>query len=85
MNELEILRKLAAVAEREQVPEVDVRAAIIAAINAQDEQEDRPLFWIAGFASAAALTACLLAVQSFDLWLDPALISVFSIAGWVTL
>lgn len=85
MNELEILKKLAAVAGREQVPTVDARAAIIAAINAQDEQEDRPLLWIAGFASAAALTACVLAVESFDLWLDPALISAFSLAGWVTL
>lgn len=86
MNELDILRKLAAAADREQAPEVSVSSEVIAAISAaQDEQNDRPLMWIAGLASAAALTACVLAVQSFDLWLDPSLIAAFSLAGWVTL
>ncbi|MBI5252460.1 MAG: hypothetical protein HY912_23445 [Desulfomonile tiedjei] len=85
MKELEILKKLAAAANREQAPEVSVSAGIIAVINARDEQADRPLMWIAGLASAAALTVGVLAVQTFDLWLDPALISAFSLAGWVTL
>ena len=85
MNEIEILTKLVEAASRDQAPEVSVSEGIIAAINAQDEQADRPLFWIAGLASAAAVTACVLAVESFDLWLDPALIAAFSLAGWVTL
>ncbi len=84
MNELEILRKLAAAAEREKPPEVSVASGVIAALNsAQGEQIDRPLIWIAGLASAVALTACILAIQSFDLWLDPSLIAAFSFAGLV--
>ncbi len=58
MNELEILGKLAAAANRERAPEVSVSREVIAAINvAQDEQNDRPLIWIAALASVAALTA----------------------------
>ena len=86
MNELEILGKLAAAANRERAPEVSVSREVIAAINiAQDEQDDRPLIWIASLASAAALTACILAVQSFDVWLDPSLIAAISLMRGVTL
>jgi len=86
MNELEILEKLAAAANREQPPEVSVSRQVIAAINAaQNEQDDRPLIWIASLASAAALTACILAVQSFDIWLDPSLIAAVSLVRGVTL
>ena len=86
MNELEILGKLAAAANREPTPEVSVSREVIAAINAaQGEQDDLPLIWIASLASAAALTACVLAVQSFDLWLDPSLIAACSLLKGVTL
>jgi hypothetical protein len=86
MNELEILRKLAAAANREQTPEVSVSRQVIEAINiAQDEQDDRPLIWIASLASAAALIACILAAQSFDVWLDPSLIAAISLVRGVTL
>jgi hypothetical protein len=82
MNELEILNKLASAANKERVPEVSVSRGIIAAINFQDERTDTPLYWIAGFASAAAVVSCLLAVETFDLWLDPVLIGAFSLAAW---
>lgn len=86
MNELDIIRKLAAAANRERAPEVSVSREVIAAINvAQDEQNDRPLIWIAALASVAALTACILAVQSFDVWLDPTLIAASSLLRGVTL
>ncbi len=86
MNELEILGKLAAAANRERAPEVSVSREVVEAINnTQDEQYDRPLIWIAAIASAAAGVACILAMQSFDLWLDPSLIATFSIIGGVTL
>ncbi len=80
MNELGILRKLATAANRERAPEVSVSSSVIAAINAaQDEQYDRPLIWIASLASAAAFTACILAVESLDVLLDPSLIAAFSV------
>ena len=86
MNELEILGKLAAAANGERTPEVSVSREVIAAINAaQDEQNDRPLIWIAALASVAAFTACILAVQSFDVWLDPSLIAASSLLRGVTL
>lgn len=86
MNELEILGKLAAAANRERAPEVSVNREVIAAINvAQDEQNDRPLIWLAALSSVAALTACILAVQSFDVWLDPSLIAASSLLRGVTL
>jgi hypothetical protein len=86
MNEREILGKLAAAANRERAPAVSVSREVIAAINvAQDEQDDRPMIWIAALASAAAFTACILAVQSFDVWLDPSLIAAFSLVRGVTL
>lgn len=86
MNELDIIRKLAAAANRERTPEVSVSREVIAAIDvAQDEQNDRPLIWIAALASVAALTACILAVQSFDVWLDPSLIAASSLLRGVTL
>lgn len=86
MNELEILGKLAAAANRERAPEVSVSREVIAAINvAQDEQDDRPLIWIASLASAVAFTACIWAVQSFDVLLDPSLIAAFSLLRGVTL
>jgi len=86
MNELEILGKLAAAANRERAPEVSVSREVTAAINvAQDEQNDRPLIWLAALSSVAALTACILAVQSFDVWLDPSLIAASSLLRGVTL
>ncbi len=86
MNELEILGKLAAAANREQAPEVSVSREVIAAINiAQDEQDDRPLIWLAALASVAAVTACILAVESFDVWLEPSLIAASSLLRGVTL
>ncbi len=86
MNELEILRKLAAAANRERAPQVSVSRKVIAAINvAQDEQDDRPLIWIAALASLAAVTACVLAVESFDVWLDPSLIAASSLLRGVPL
>jgi hypothetical protein len=86
MNELEILGKLAAAANREHAPEVSLSREVIAAINvAQDEQDDRPLVWIACLSSAAAIIACILAVQSFDVWSDPTLIAAISLVKGVTL
>ena len=86
MNELEILGKLAAAANRERAPEVSVSRAVIATINvAQEVEDDRPLLWIASLASAAAFTACILAVNSFDVWLDPSLIAAISLVRGVSL
>jgi hypothetical protein len=85
MNELDIIRKLAVAAKGETIPEVSVTRAVIAAINANTEQSDRPLMWIAGLSSLAALAACVLAVQAFETWPDPSAIPLFAIAGLVTL
>jgi hypothetical protein len=85
MREIEILQKLALAASREEHPQMDVTRTVIAATLHSEESNMKPLLWIAGVASAFALTACVLAVQALDLWIDPTLISPFSLAAWVVL
>ena len=85
MNEIDILKKISAIAGKEEPPEVAVNKAVITAINSQKDGIEQPLVWMAALASAAAVGVCVLALETFDLWLDPILIGAFSFAAWVTL
>ncbi|AFM25006.1 hypothetical protein [Desulfomonile tiedjei] len=85
MKHIEILQKLAKSASREEYPQVDVSRTVMAAILQTEEPDMKPLLWIAGVASACALTACVLGVQAWDPWVDPSLINPFSLVAWVIL
>ncbi|HTY23791.1 MAG TPA: hypothetical protein VMC85_11705 [Desulfomonilaceae bacterium] len=82
MNELEILKKLAAAAAREEVPQVRVGSRPIEIPTAAEDDFSRPLVWIAGFASAMALPAIIFAVYTLDSWTDP-LLGVIDGLNWI--
>ncbi len=84
MNEVEILRKLAAAAARERVPGVDVVGEVIRTIGVTGDDVYRPLAWVAGFSLAAALPMVVLAYNNLEALTDP-LQEMFFAFAWMTL
>ncbi len=84
MNEIEFLRKMAAAAEREPIPDVDVARKVISELTAYEPEVYRPFAWIAGLATAAALPIVFLAVHALSVLNDPFL-QIFMMFGWVPL
>jgi hypothetical protein len=82
MNEVEILRKLAAAADKEKIPAVDVSRRVIAQLSAQEDDVSESWIWIAALSSAAALLVGVLAYQALDVWTDP-LQAVFYNLRWI--
>jgi len=84
MNELDILKKLASAARREEVPHVDVCQRVLAVISAPEDELNRCLAWIAGLSAAAAIPATILAFQTLEVMSDP-LREFFSAFGGILL
>jgi hypothetical protein len=84
MTELEILRKLASAARREEVPHVDVCQRVLASISTPEDELNRCLAWIAGLSAAAAVPAAILAFQAVEIMSDP-LREFFSAFGGILL
>jgi hypothetical protein len=82
MNHVEIVRKLAAAAEKEQIPEVDVSRSVLARLHTQEEDLARPLAWIAAVSVLAAPAAVFLAFEALEAWNDPLRI-LFSSFTWM--
>jgi hypothetical protein len=81
MNEMELLRKLAVAARREQVPAVDVSTKMATLLSARQDEWDSALAWIAGLSLAAALPAVIVAVYALDAWTDPLHTLFFNLGG----
>ncbi|MDQ7784162.1 MAG: hypothetical protein RDU20_14855 [Desulfomonilaceae bacterium] len=71
MTEIEILKKLARAARREDVPHVDVSPRVLAGIGAPEDDLNRCLAWIAGLSAVAAVPATILALQTLEILSDP--------------
>ena len=82
MNHVEIVRKLAAAAEKERIPEVDVSRSVLASLHTQEEDLARPLAWIAAVSVLAAPAAVFLAFEAVEAWNDPLRI-LFSSFTWM--
>lgn len=84
MNEIDILKRLASAARREEVPHVDVSQRVLASISAPEDEMNRCLAWIAAFSAAAAVPATVVAVQTLEVLSDP-LREFFSAFGGILL
>jgi hypothetical protein len=82
MNHVEIVRKLAAAAEKERIPEVDVSRSVLASLHTQEEDLARPLAWVAVLSVLAAPAAVFLAFEALEAWNDPLRI-LFSSFTWM--
>ncbi len=84
MTELEILKKLASAARREDVPQVDVCQRVLASLGTPEDELNRCLAWIAGLSAAAAVPAAIVAFQALEVMSDP-LRELFSAFGGIVL
>ena len=83
MNELELLKKLATAAKREDVPLPDVSARVLATLKIQETPSLGPLAWVAGGAVVVAVPVVILAVLALETLNDPFL-SFFYPLTWMT-
>ncbi len=84
MSELDILQKLVSTARREEIPEVDVTARVLATLSAPEDDVNRPLAWIAGLSFAGALPVTAMAFSALEALRDP-LEEIFSTFGGLIL
>jgi hypothetical protein len=84
MNELDMLRKLAAVARNEPVPPVDVSRSVIARLSVRQDEWNTSLAWVAGLSLAAALPALVIAIYVLETWTDPLQEMFFNLGGLLT-
>jgi len=84
MNEIDILRKLAAAARPDAPPDVDVAGRVLRTVRgpAPAPQTDRALWVLAAVSSVAAAVVAAVAAQSYLAWQDP-LQALFGPAGMV--
>jgi len=71
MNELDVLRRLASAARRENPPLIDVSGRVLRAIAVRPERVSRVFFAFAGACSAAAMVVFFLALRAWAAWQDP--------------
>ena len=84
MNKEERFTELVKRARLESAPPVNVAGRAMAAILAAQARGDsrdeaRPLLWIAGCSSAAAVAALLLLVVNGDAWTDPLATALYAL------
>ena len=84
MNEVEILRRLAAAASRETTPPVDVRRRVMAALGRAEDDVSRPLVWVAIASGALAAPVAALAFLTFDTWESP-VVELMWLLNWMSL
>ncbi len=84
MKETDLLKRLAATANKEPAPETDIVDRVLAALDRDDEDVIRPLAWVAGLSLAAAVPMVVMAVQAIDIFTDP-LQGALSAVGWTLL
>ena len=86
MNVEEQLRILAARARAEIPPQIDVTQRVLSILSAGQVRpaivSERPLMWLAAFASASAVSAVVFAVIAEYLWTDP-LMEISKAVSWV--
>ena len=81
MNEVDFLKKLAAAAQKEDVPELDVTRSVLAALREREQEPDTAMAWIAGLSSAAAIPAAIFGFFALQSLMDPA-VSIFWVIRW---
>jgi len=84
MNEVEILRKLAASASREAVPPVEVSSRVFADLVRPNEDMSRPLVWVAAVSGALAAPMAALALLTLDAWGNP-MVELMWFLDWMLL
>jgi hypothetical protein len=81
MKEVEILHALAVTARKEPVPRTNAIPGFVAALRSCEEDDRRPLAWIAGLASIAAFPLALFGFLALQSIMDP-LAGVFWVIKW---
>jgi len=84
MNEVEILRKLAASASKEPAPPVDVSRSVRAALGRPNDDMSRPLVWVAAVSGALAAPMAALALLTLDAWGSP-MVELMWFLDWMLL
>lgn len=71
MNEIDIITRLARMANMEQPPRVDVAEGVLEAIVNQHSRANLVYGLLAGLSTAGAAAACIMAFNAFAAWQDP--------------
>jgi len=87
MNDERWIRQLAARARTEAAPHVDVAGRVMAILRSRSEDaaaDERPLAWVAAFATAIAVPMAFLGLAVWQTWTNP-LVGLFINGPWGTL
>ncbi len=82
MKEVEILQKLAVTALQEPVPRVNAFPGVRAALRTSDPDDRRPLAWIAGLSSVAAVPLAFFGFLALEAIMDP-MLGICWVIRWI--